>query len=477
MGRSTLRVKENIRQALGDDLLRAAVRKATATAVDSRQRVMEVTPYWELLRRRLHGYKKEVIEHLDEYLEIFEARCLKNGIQVHWAVDAAEARGIILDLAGKNSVRKVVKSKSLTTEEIKLNRALAGAGIEAVETDLGEYIVQLEGEVPSHLIMPAMHLSRRDIGRLFQKKLGIPYTDEPTELLTVARNTLRRHFLSADMGISGVNFAVAGEGCFVIVENEANAHLTITLPRVHVGVMGIEKLIPSLESLPYFLKILAPSATGQKSSTYVNIVGGPQRRRYGEGPEEVHLVLLDNGRSRILRDPRLREVLFCIRCGACLNICPVFRQIGGHAYGWVYMGPIGATLIPQFLGEAEGRHAPFMSSLCCACFEICPVRINIPDHLLTLRNRVVEAGKSGTIERIVMKSWAFLARHPRLYRLATWFPGRLQRLLPKGKAIPAPGFTGERSPGRFDAKGFRKRYYGEFSEQEKDSGSDIGRKR
>ena len=454
-----LKTKKYIKKALDDDSMRAAVKKAAETAVNSRQELVDQIPYWEDIRLKTHNIKKDVMEHLDTYLETFESRCSENGIQVHWAVNDQEAREIILNLAKEKNVKKIVKAKSLTTEEIHLNKSLLGNGIETLETDLGEYIVQLMDQIPSHLTMPALHLSRKDIGKLFQEKLGIDYTEEPTELLTVARETLREHFLAADMGISGVNFGIADSGCFCIVENEANAHLTITLPRIHVAVMGIEKMIPDMKSLPYFLKVLPVSATGQKASSYVNFIGGPSREKYGEGPEEVHIVLLDNGRSRILKDPRLRETLFCIRCGACLNICPVYQQIGGHAYGWVYMGPIGSTLIPQYLGEAEGRYAPFLSSLCCACFENCPMRINLPDHLLRLRNRVVESGQSMKVERIGMKIWAFLAKHPRLYRFATWFPGKFQQILPKGMAFPAPGYFKERRLARFDSIGFRKRFY------------------
>jgi L-lactate dehydrogenase complex protein LldF len=260
------------------------------------------------------------------------------------------------------------------------------------------------------------------------------------------------------MGISGVNYAIADSGTFCIVENEANAHLTISLPRIHVAVMGIEKLLPSLASLPVFLKLLPVSATSQKTSTYVNFVGGVPGQRYGEGPEQVHIVLLDNGRSRILKDPELRETLFCLRCGACLNACPVYHQVGGHAYGWFYMGPIGITLIPQFLGEAEGKYAPYLSSLCGACFDACPVRINIPHHLLKLRNNVVEKGHTKILERAGIAIWGKLVKHPILYRLATWLPGKMQQLLPEDKAFPAPGYTKERALGRFDSKGFRKRY-------------------
>lgn len=456
---SPKKIKTYIRESLKNDKLRAAVKKAAETAAQARQVLVDQMPYWEDVRFKTHAIKKEVIDHLDHYLEIFESNCLKNGIQVHWAFDAQEAREIVVGLAQKKGVKRIVKSKSLTTEEIQLNQSLIEAGIETLETDLGEYIVQLMGQIPSHLTMPALHLSRQDIGRLFHEKLGIDYTEEPTELLAVARKTLREHFLSAEMGISGANLAVADAGCFCVVENEANAHLTMTLPKIHVAVMGIEKLIPDMKSLPYFLKVLPVSATGQKASSYVNFIGGPSRDKYGEGPEEVHIVLLDNGRSEILRDPKLRETLYCIRCGACLNICPVYQQIGGHAYGWVYMGPIGATLIPQYLGESEGRYAPFLSSLCCACFENCPVRIDLPGHLLRLRNRIVESKHSKRIERLGMGVWAFLARHPRWYRFATWFPGKLQRFFPRGSAFPVPGYTKERAFARFDARGFRKQYY------------------
>lgn len=459
MQTTPVKTKDYIKEALCDGQLRAAVDKATTSSVETRQKVVDLIPYWEELRQKGHSIKLDVMENLADYLETFEQNCIQNGIHVHWAGDSQEARQIILDLAKKNDVKKIVKSKSLTTEEIHLNDALINNHIETLETDLGEYIVQLKEQIPSHLIIPAMHLSRQDIGKLFHEKLGVDYTEDPTELLRIARARLRENFLQADMGISGANFGIAESGTFCIVENEANAHLTISLPKIHVAVMGIEKLIPKLTDLPYFLKLLTVSATSQKSSTYVNFVGGVQRERYGEGPEEVHIVLLDNGRSEILKDPQLRETLFCIRCGACLNACPVYQQTGGHAYGWVYMGPIGITLIPQYLGTAEGRYAPYLSSLCGACFEACPMRINIPHHLLKLRKNVVERGQTKTFEKIGMSIWAFLAKHPTLYRAATWLPGKLQKLLPGDKSFPAPGYTDKRALGQFDSKGFRKRFY------------------
>lgn len=458
MNTSPLHTKELIKAALADDKLRAAVKKATGSTVDSRKGIIDQIPYWEHLREKVYSVKKDAIENLDKYLLQFEENCIKNGINVHWAEDAEEARNIILDIARKTDSKKIVKSKSLTTEEIELNSFLAAKDIEVLETDLGEYIVQLNGQIPSHLIIPAMHLSRQDIGKLFTDKLGVPYTEEPVELLKIARKILREKFLNADIGISGANFAFASTGSFCIVENEANAHLTISLPRIHIAVMGIEKLIPDKKLLPYFLKLLPPSATGQKSSTYVNFIGGPSRKKYGEGPEEVHIVLLDNGRTKILRDPKLRETLFCIRCGACLNSCPVYKQIGGHSYGWVYMGPIGTALIPQYLGEAEGKYSPFLSSLCCACAEVCPAHINLPDHLLELRNRVVEAKSNSAFDRMAFKIYSWLLTKPKLYRFLTKFPAVLQKLMPGGRPFPVPGYSGKREFTRFDSKGFRKRF-------------------
>ena len=452
------KTKKYIKKALADDLLRKAVDKATSSSLLTRQKLVDQMPYWEELRFKAHAIKKDVMENLGDYLEVFESNCVKNGITIHWASDSEEAREIILKLCQENNVKRIVKSKSLTTEEIHLNDALIKNNITTLETDLGEYIVQLNDQIPSHLIIPAMHLSRQDVGKLFSEKLGVAYTEDPEELLRIARGRLRENFLSADMGISGANFGIAKSGTFCIVENEANAHLTISLPKIHVAVMGIEKLIPDLQALPYFLKLLPVSATSQKSSTYVNFIGGIPHKRYGEGPEAVHLILLDNGRSEILRDPQLRETLFCIRCGACLNVCPVYQITGGHAYGWVYMGPIGITLIPQFLGEAEGRHAPYLSSLCGACFEACPMMINIPHHLLKLRNRIVEKGHTKLIEKLAMTFWAYLIKTPKLYRMLTWIPAKLQQFLPKNTSFPAPGYTKDRALGQFDAKGFRKRF-------------------
>ncbi|MBN2356947.1 iron-sulfur cluster-binding protein [candidate division KSB1 bacterium] len=452
------KTKTYIKSALRDQHLKEAVDRATQSALKKRQDKVDLMPYWEDMRWQAHKAKAGVIDHLDRYLEEFEANCMANGTTVHWAVDGEEARKIIIDLIRKNNVKSIVKAKSLTTEEIYLNHFLVDQGLEVLETDLGEYIVQLLDQIPSHLTSPALHLTRKDVGKIFHEKLGVPYTEDPPELAQIARQKLREKFLAADMGISGVNFAIADSGSFCIVENEANAHLAVTMPRIHVAVMGIEKIVPTLPATAAFLKLQAISTTGQKQSSYVNFVGGPTRQKFGEGCEEVHLVLLDNGRSTILADPQLRETLFCFRCGACLNNCPIYQQVGGHAYGWVYMGPIGISLLPQYLGVDEGRYAPFTSSLCGACYEICPMRINIPHHLLKLRNRVVDSGYSMKVEKWAMWGFGFLASRPWLYRLLTWFPGKFQKLMPGNRAFPAPGYGKERALGRMDLKGFRKRF-------------------
>ncbi|MCP4725457.1 MAG: iron-sulfur cluster-binding protein [bacterium] len=452
-------IKEYVRKALKSESIKSAVEKAVGSPEQSRKFINEQIPHWEELRSVLHNIKRDVIENLDKYLERFEANSKKSGMTVHWAETGKDAQDIILNLAEKNNVKKIVKSKSLTTEEIRLNQHLISNNIETIETDLGEYIVQLMDQIPSHLIVPALHLNRQEIGRLFSEKLGCEYTEDPEELLKAARVKLRKDFLSADMGITGSNFAVADPGCFCVVENEANAHLTLSLPRIHVAVIGIEKMLPDLKAIPHFMKALPISATGQKISSYLNFIGGPSREAYGEGPEEVHIVLLDNGRSKILQDPQLRETLYCIRCGACLNICPVYRQIGGHAYGWVYMGPIGIALMPQYLGDDCGKHAPFLSTLCGACYDVCPVKINLPEHLLKLRNVIIESKNSDFSERLGMFLWSEAAKNPTVYKTISGSLANLQKLLPSGKTLPVPGFTGEREFPALDPKGFRKRFH------------------
>lgn len=388
----------------------------------------------EALRDRARAIKEETIANLDHYLVQLEQSVTGLGGQVHWARTGQEACQIILDIARRNHVRSVVKSKSMATEEIDLNAVLARAGIEAVETDLGEYIVQLAGEPPSHILAPAIHKSKADIADLFNEKLGAANLREAEEMAAVARRMLRERFRSADMGVTGANFAVADTGTIVLVENEGNIRLSTSLPRLHVAVVGIEKLIPRFADIPVFLKILARSATGQTMSSYVSFITGTRRAGEVDGADEFHLVLLDNGRTRILADADKRESLYCLRCGACLNVCPVYQKIGGHAYGSVYPGPIGSIITPPLMGLEKAKDLPFASSLCGACREVCPVRINIPHVLLRLRSEWSEGdtehrARAPLVERLAIKAWARAMKHPRLYnwafRLPAWFQGPL----------------------------------------------------
>jgi L-lactate dehydrogenase complex protein LldF len=407
----------------------------------------------EALRDRARAIKQEAIANLDHYLLQLEESITRLGGKVHWARNAEEARSIILDLARARHVKRVVKSKSMVTEEIELNEALEHAGIEAVETDLGEYIVQIADEKPSHILAPAIHKSKGDVAELFAQKLGEPNLREAEEMAAVARKRLRAKFCTAEMGITGANFAVAETGTIVLVENEGNIRLSTTLPRIHVALVGIEKVIPRLADLAVFLKVLARSATGQKMSAYVSFITGTRRAGETDGAQEFHLVLLDNGRTRILEDEEKRESLYCLRCGACLNACPVYQKIGGHAYGSVYQGPIGSIITPPLIGLGKSKDLPFASSLCGACREVCPVKINIPHVLLTLRSEWAEGkARSETgarkgpsiIERAAIKLWAFAMRYPLIYKLTFRLAAKLQGpLLKDGKLDSLPfAFSG-----------------------------------
>jgi L-lactate dehydrogenase complex protein LldF len=396
-------------------------------------------PDGEALRDRAREIKEQTIANLDHYLVQLEQSVERLGGHVHWARTGDEACALILDIARRNNVRSVVKSKSMATEEIELNAALERAGIEAVETDLGEYIVQLAGEPPSHILAPAIHKSKADVAALFDEKLNTPNLREPEEMAAVARQMLRERFRSAEMGVTGANFAVAETGTIVLVENEGNIRLSTSLPRLHVAVVGIEKLIPRFADLSVFLKILARSATGQTMSSYVSFITGTRRAGEVDGADEFHLVLLDNGRTRILADEAKRESLYCLRCGACLNVCPVYQKIGGHAYGSVYSGPIGSIITPPLMGLEQSKDLPFASSLCGACREVCPVRINIPHILLSLRSEWSEGDNEHRphapfVERMAIKTWAWAMKHPRLYNWSFRLPAMLQGpLLKDGK--------------------------------------------
>lgn len=418
--------REKTRRALGDERLQSALGRVTSRFQTGRAEAFAAYPEGDVLRDRARAIKAATIADLEHHLERLTAAVERRGGTVHRARDAAAARAVVVDIARRSNARLAVKSKSMTTEEIELNAALEAADVETVETDLGEYILQLAGETPSHIIAPAIHKTKEDVATLFTEKLGAPRHEHPEELTAEARRQLRDRFRRADLGITGVNFAVADTGTIAIVENEGNARLTTSLPRVHVAIMGMEKVIPDLQSLAVFLKILARSATGQKMSSYVSLVSGPRRDGEEDGPDKFHLVILDNGRSRLLADPELREALHCIRCGACLNACPVYRHAGGHAYGWVYSGPIGAVIDPTLLGYERAGELPFASSLCGACRDVCPVRIDLPRMLLVQRRRMLEA-KPKAFPSLLAKLFTFVAASParwrlavRLVRLAAW---------------------------------------------------------
>lgn len=420
----------------------AAVQQATNRFLTMRALRLAEMPQWEDLRQAGHDIRLHTLLHLDMYLETLAQKVEQAGGHVHWAVDAAQARQIVIDIARQHNVRSAVKVKSMATEEIGLNHALEAVGIKTSETDLGEFIIQLAGTGPSHIIVPAVHLKKEEIAALFREKLGVEAPEDPIQLAAIARQTLRERFLAADMGISGANFLVAETGSLVIVTNEGNGRMCTTLPDLHVAVVGIDKVVPDWESLTVMLKLLARNATGQKLSAYTSFITGPRREAGEGGPKEFHLVLLDNGRSRMLRDPIGRETLLCIRCGCCLNVCPVYKNVGGYAYGWFISGPIGAIFSPQILGTEAGRELPFASSLCGACADVCPVKIPIPRILLHLRHRVVEGDEfaeptASALLRTGVKLGTFALSKPWLYRLGTrWLP-ILQAPLRRDGWLPA----------------------------------------
>ena len=443
------------------------------------------TPNWEELRTRGKAIKDHTIAHLDYYLGLLTDSVEKNGGQVFFADDAAEARQYIIELAQARDVKTVIKSKSMVSEEMALADALIEQGIEAIETDLGEYIIQLAGETPYHLIAPAIHKSRREVAELLDDDFseGDPVPDA-TELTMLARAKLREVFERADMSVTGVNFAVAESGSIALVTNEGNGRMSTSVPRIHVAVMGMEKIVPSIQDLSTMLRILIRSATGQRISTYITMVNGPRKPDEEEGPEEFHLVIMNNGRDRLLADPQLRESLNCIRCGACLNACPVYRKVGGHAYGWVYPGPIGAIVSPVMTGLKDAHDLPGASSLCGACHEVCPVKINIPRMLLELRWRTAE-GKvdsrdraSSAKERFVWKAWRMGMMGRRRFDLGARLSRLLMRPLSRRgwiKKAPPPvsGWTSTRDFPLVAARSLKIR----LAARTKSSSTDPGQKR
>jgi len=392
--------------------------KATSeSAARSTKQVRETAasiPQWEAWREAAHRIKAYSIANLDKLLVEFERNVTARGATVLYAENAQEANAQVLQIAREHNAKTVVKSKSMVSEELELNHKLEAAGVRAVETDLGEYLVQLAGQRPTHIVTPALHLSAEDVGKLFAEKLGEPFTAEHQKLTDVARRHLRREFISAEMGVSGVNFAIADTGTITIVENEGNAGLSTSTPPVHVVLMGIEKVIPSTEHLPIFLNLLGRSGTGQKLTTYTHLIHGATPGK------KLYVIILDNGRTNALADPAARTSLFCIRCGACLNACPVYRRVGGWAYGWVYPGPIGSVITPHLVGLDKAGMLPFASSLCGACGEVCPVKVDIPHQLVHLRHQAVNepSPMRSLRQRVTWQVWSWAMSGPNRYRMA-----------------------------------------------------------
>jgi L-lactate dehydrogenase complex protein LldF len=445
------------RTALANDQLRRNVRHATDVIRGKRAMVVGETPDWEALRETGRQIKAHVLRYLDTYLADFEARCMQAGGHVHWARDADEANRIVVDIIGSHRETEVIKVKTMTSDETQLNLALEKAGIAPYETDLADLIIQLADDKPSHIVVPALHRNREEIRQIFRERMGLPdLTAEPEALAGAARQFLREKFLRVKVGFSGANFLVAETGSVVVVESEGNGRMCVTLPRVLITMAGVEKIIPSIADLEVFLQLLPRSATGERMNPYNSIWTGTTA---ADGPEEFHVVLLDNGRTRILADPESRETLHCIRCAACLNACPVYRQTGGHAYGSIYSGPIGAILTPQLQGMEHSRSLPYASSLCGACYEVCPVKINIPEILIHLRRRIVEDRAPGA-ERLAMRAAAFAFSNPRwlslaqtIGRVAQWPFARAGRV----RRLPGPGagWTVSRDLPAMPAESFR----------------------
>lgn len=415
--------KKSAAVALANERLGAAMNAATLRQDNGRRAIMPELGDPLAIRELAKTIKSHTLQNLDRYLAQLADNVRKNGGVVHFAQTAGQARAIICEIARQAKVKTIVKAKSMASEEIELNDALEAAGFEVAETDLGEYILQLAGEKPSHIVTPVLHKTREDIGRLFHEKLGIAYTSDPPTLTAAARKVLRERFRNADMGITGVNFGVAETGTVCIVTNEGNGRFCSSRPRVVVSLMGMEKVIPRMCDLPVFLKLLAKSATGQRVTCYTSLITGPRRAGDFDGPEEYHLVILDRGRSEILGS-EFRDALRCIRCGACLNACPVYRKLGGHAYQSVYPGPIGKVITPLLDGLIDYEQLPLASSLCGACLEACPVRIDLPTLLLLHRDMMNRRNRMPFIWKWGFKGWRIAMQSRFIYSWGSWI-GRL----------------------------------------------------
>ena len=416
--------RQRVREAVADERVVRAVHLATWHKMEARAESMRQLRDPEAICELAARIKQHTLENLPRYLEQFVAQVERSGGRVHFAADADAARRIICDIAAAHGTKLAVKAKSMTSEEIHLNDALEAIGVRTVETDLGEFIVQIDHDRPSHIVTPIIHKDRRQIAQAMTRETGCAYTEDAEELTAVARRYLRDIFRRCDLGITGVNFGVAESGTLCVCTNEGNGRMSSTRPRVHVALLGIEKLVPRLGDLPVFLKLLARSSTGQPLTVYTTLITGPKRADDPDGPEELHVVLLDNGRSELLTG-EFTEVLRCIRCGACLNACPVYRNLGGHAYGSVYPGPIGSLVTPLLQGLNQHAELPRASSLCGACLVVCPVKIDIPGLLVRLRARTRRT--QPLLKRVAMRAWKWMMKSPTRYKWAQrWLP----RLLP-----------------------------------------------
>ncbi len=434
--------EKNVAQALNDPQLRQNFKFAMGNFILKRKAIFPDEAETEQLRTLGNAIKQRALSRLPELLQQLEEKCTRNGIQVHWAETTAEANQYVLEIMQAHQATLLVKGKSMVSEEMHLNKFLQGHGIEALETDLGEFIVQLNNETPSHIIVPAIHKNKDQIARIMHENIpDTPYTEDVQELNAIARRTLRQKFFKAGVGLSGVNLAVAETGTLCLVENEGNGRMCTTVPPVHIALMGLEKVIEKLVEVPPMLRLLIGSATGQLITTYVNMITSPRKAGEKDGPREVHLIILDNGRSKIYADVQRRQTLQCIRCGTCLNHCPVYTRIGGHAYGYIYPGPIGKILNPQVEGLKIAGVLATASSLCNACEEVCPVKIPIPDLLRRIRNEIYSRDSSATIEghgykskgveRLIWKAWAVMNTHPQINAAGQKVMGTLKAKLPR----------------------------------------------
>ncbi|WP_295475261.1 LutB/LldF family L-lactate oxidation iron-sulfur protein [uncultured Pseudomonas sp.] len=434
--------RERARHALGDSQLRGNFRRAMDSLMVKRAAAFSDADEREDLRELGNAIRARALSKLPELLEQLESNLIRNGVKVHWAETVEEANAIVLSIVEQHGARQLIKGKSMVSEEMEMNHFLGERGIECLEADMGEYIVQMDHEKPSHIIMPAIHKNATQVGQLFHDTLGVDFTTDVDQLIQTGRRVLRQKFFEADIGVSGVNFAVAETGTLLLVENEGNGRMVTSVPPVHIAVTGIEKVVENLRDTVPLLSLLTRSSLGIPITTYVNMISGPRKAHELDGPQEVHLVLLDNGRSQAFADSELRQSLNCIRCGACMNHCPVYTRVGGHTYGEVYPGPIGKIITPHMAGLARVPDHPSASSLCGACGEVCPVKIPIPALLRRLREENVKAPDSpnpvmrdqgrkySRKERFIWNAWRLLNTSPTLYRVFGFFATRLRGLLP-----------------------------------------------